>query len=124
MTTDELTYLKEMPPSAVLAAVTSKMPSNPLFLKIIEKLIADKLYTGLQLNPDFLKEYNGKSPTDVLVDSVASTLYSSVVGNDGASYIGLDASANPALSKATNVHDAIIAIANAVTALGGQIIVP
>lgn len=123
MTTEEFNYLKDMQPAAVLAAVKSKMISNPLFIKIIEKLIADKLYTGLQLNPLLLKDYGGKSPTDILVDSVAATLYSSVVGNDGARYIGLDATANPALSTATNVHEAIIAIANAVTALGGQIIV-
>jgi hypothetical protein len=128
MTNEELQLLKDMSPAAIKAIVAARMASNPLFIKIIGRLVDEKLYTGLQTNPKFTKEYGGKSPTDILIDSIASTLYSSVLkdesSKDGASYIGLDASAHPALSAATNVHDALLAIANAVTALGGQIIVP
>jgi hypothetical protein len=124
MTEEDFQELLDIDKTTLVAAISTKYATNPVFLKVIENLIDEKLYTGAMLIPENNSYGSSKNKTgiDVLVNAITEELlayYSDsnplLPGSRNISFF------SPAMIGATNVNVAIDALARTIISLpGGQ----
>lgn len=124
LTEETFKLLMEMDKTTLIANVSHKYATNPVFLKVIENLIDEKLYTGALTIPEnnTYGSAENKTGIDVLVNAITEELLAYYSDPNplfpGARNISF---VSPAMIGATNVNVAIDALARTIAALpGGQ----
>jgi len=124
MTEEQFQELIDMDKTTLIAAISTRYVTNPVFLNVIEILIDEKLYTGAMLIPQNMSygSANNKTGIDVLVNAITEELLAYYSNTNplfpGARNISF---VSPEMIGATNVNVAIDALARTIVALpGGQ----